>query len=717
MNQPHHALFNKRPLNKAIKMVFAMSLVGISGISQAEDDVTQNPSEPIATLETINIYADSYRTTGTKSALEPEDAPLSYSRIEQKVLEERQADTIAAALRYEPGVSTESRGTVTIFDEYRIRGFESGANYLDGVELPSNRGLNLQTQVDSYATEAVEIVKGSASSLYGYGSPGGIVNQISKVPQQTSAHQVRLKGGTHNLAEVAVDSTGALTDSASYRVVALGRKKDGQMQATEEERYLINPSLDIDVTDNLNFLASLYYQKDPHQVPSTPLPGVGTVDFASYGKLDSDAFAGDEWNNFEKEVIMPTIIANWEINDNLTFKHTSRYTDAEGDQRNTYHLLSPPAISIFVPGTDNLLIRTAYTTEETLKNYSTDNQLAFDFDTSEVNHNILLGAEYKTTEGSFKYSNNYFASTPIIDLTKPNHKQINDNIPLNLYIDQETEEDQVGVYLQDEITFDKLTVLAGLRYDKYDTSTKDNLTNTTTDYDDNETSGRLAAIYHFDNGISPFISYSESYEPFPGVDSDTGKPYQAITSNQIEGGFKYDDGTTKANFAVFNITRENELVPDVYNYRKFKQVGETESRGFEASVQQYVNDWLDIAASYSLTDVEIVRDDTPFIGNTPAQIAKHQANLWTNFYPTESLKLNLGVRYQSGMKIDKANSGKLPAVTLVDVGGSYQINDTFSLGMNINNVFNKEYVGTCYDRNNCWMGQERQGSVSLTADF
>ena len=79
--------------------------------------------------------------------------------------------------------------------------------------------------------------------------------------------------------------------------------------------------------------------------------------------------------------------------------------------------------------------------------------------------------------------------------------------------------------------------------------------------------------------------------------------------------------------------------------------------------------------------------------------------------------LNTGVRYQQGMQVDRENSDELPSVTLVDIGGSYQLNDRWRIEANISNLFDKTYVGSCYDKANCWMGPERQMSLSATAKF
>lgn len=693
------------------------------GQNKDENVATVNPT-PATTLDTITVYADSYRSTGTKTALDPNDAPMSYSRINQELLQKRQADSVNAALRYEPGVSAESRGTVSIFDEYNIRGFKTYSNFYDGLRLPYDGAWNLMPQVDIYATEAVEVLKGPASSLYGYAAPGGMVNQVAKTPKNTQESEVQLRFGNQNLKEVAVDTTGPISDTLNYRLVALKRKKEGQMQTTEEERTLINPSLEWRPTEDVSVLANLFYQDDPEMVPSTPLPAVGTVYNASYGKLDSDAYAGDEWNHFSKEVLMPSVTVNWAINDKLTFKHILRYTDAEAQQRNMYNQEG------FITGSDKILNRVAYTTDEAMNNWTTDNQLAYQLDTANTSHNLLFGVEYQETDSSATYYDAGADGTPNLDLSNPDFSQINaGTLPLDIYRQkQDIEQSQLGFYVQDEMQWQDLTVVAGLRHDNFDSTTEQTeaskgavYSNKTIDNSASKTSGRLAAIYDFDNGFSPYASYSQSFQPVVGSNFVTNNAFEPTTADQLEAGIKYlsPDRATQGTLAVFDITQKNVVVADEINYRSQTQTGEITSKGFEVSGSHMLSDWVDIAASYSYTDAEITEDEfnPDVVGNTPAQTAKHKATLWADYYATDKLTLNAGVRYEDGMQLDKQNSDELPSVTLVDIGGSYQINPMLTVGANINNLFDKTYVGTCYDSNNCWMGPERQMSVSLKANF
>nr|WP_255016390.1 TonB-dependent receptor [Psychrobacter sp. PraFG1]UTT87652.1 TonB-dependent receptor [Psychrobacter sp. PraFG1] len=200
-------------------------------------------------------------------------------------------------------------------------------------------------------------------------------------------------------------------------------------------------------------------------LPSTPLHSVGTLYNSSYGKLDSDAYAGDVWANYRKKVWMPSLTTNWDIKDNLQFKNVIRYTDAKGKQRNIYN-------RGLVEDTDNLLIRAAYTTDEEMTNFTTDNQLAYQFNSGDVSHNLLLGAEYQTTDSKALYKDAGAAGTPLLDMSHPDYHLVNpETLPLDNYIETaDIKQKQLGLYLQDEIQWKDLTVVAGLRHDDFDSN-------------------------------------------------------------------------------------------------------------------------------------------------------------------------------------------------------------------------------------------------------
>nr|WP_310736648.1 TonB-dependent siderophore receptor [Pseudoalteromonas sp. SG44-8] len=684
-----------------------MSNYGFAAEKPAADDI-----------ESIEVYGKSYRSTGTKSSLTPIESPMSFEVYDNKLLELRQVDTVNEALRYVSGITPENRSTVTIFDQYTIRGFESYRNFYDGLPLQYNLAYNLAPQVDAYATQSVEILKGPASVLYGSAPPGGMVNQTAKTPQASSEHNIRARIGSNSLAELALDSTGAITDGVNYRFIALARSRDGQQQTTEEERITIAPSVTFEISEQTSLNLNLYYQDDPKMVPSTPLPAKGTLYEASYGKLDADAYAGDEnWAEFAREVTMIGYKLNHEFSDSISFLQNFRYTNADATQQNSYDFGLADA--------DKILTRTAYKTIEDAEGFVVDNQLAVQFGLAKTNHQLLFGFEYQTLDSTFDYADTFGANTPTLDLSNPDHSQFNaaTTAALDSYRQfSRLEQSQRGFYLQDEIKLDALTVIAGLRYDNYYSFTDDTKSgiSSSQEIDQSDTTFRMAAIYTFDNNIAPYASYSESFEPTSGVDTLTGKAFKPTTAEQIEVGMKYhnNDATTKVTAAFFDL-RKQDVVVNTPDFMKYTQNGEVQSKGFEISVYQQLTDTLDVTVNLTDMDVEVIDNpQNPALeGKTPIWVAEQQASMWLNYFFNDALEFNGGVRYVGESQLDALNSDTVPGYTLLDAAASYRFNDSYKIGLAVSNLTDKRYVGACFDINGCWMGAERSVELSLNASF
>ena len=672
-------------------------------------------------LEELVVYGAGYRTTGTKSDLLPMDAPMSYEIYDGELLARRQVDTVNEALRYVPGVTPENRGTVTIFDQYTIRGFDSYYNYYDGLPLQYNNLWNLVPQVDAFATETIEILKGPTSVLYGSAPPGGMVNQTAKQPLAEQQTLLRLRSGSSELREIGLDTTGPASDSVNYRLIALWRESDGQQVTTQEERRTLAPSLTWDISSRTRLNVNLYYQDDPALVPSTPLPALGTLYRADYGRLGADAFAGDRaWSGMEREVTMLGYKLDHAFNEQWSFLQNFRYTDAEALQKNTYNY--------GLQADGRTLTRSAYFTDEAQEGFVVDNQLAWSTELAGASHRVLLGLEYRELDSDIRYGDTLGFATPAIDLAAPDHSLFDPaSLPLDSYTEgHRIEQEQVGIYLQDEIRWQALTVVAGLRWDDYESS--DVAENTylgsaygsTTEIDQDEVSGRLAAMLHLNGGWAPYLNYSESFEPTSGQDSLTGQAFEPTTAEQLEAGVKYQatDRDLTLTAAWFDLRKQN-VVVNTPDFMQYTQNGEVKSEGVELALntrlgQQWTLDatatWLDVA----VTDNPL---NPALVGNTPVWVADRQAALWLGWEPLPSLALNAGVRYVGESQLDAANTDTLPSYTLYDLVVSWAIDDTWELGVSATNLTDETYVGACYDASNCWMGVERRVEAVLSARF
>lgn len=692
----------------------------IAGHAVADEDVTQ--------LETMTVLGETYRNTATKTSLEPEETPQAITIITKDEMDLRGVSTVSEALRYSSGVNTELRGgAVTRLDLFNIRGFINYTNFYDGLPLLFN-GWNLQPQIDAAAVEQVEVFKGPTSVLYGNIPPGGMVNIIAKTPQSEPANTVSVSTGTNSLREVNFDTTGQIGDSnVNYRIVGMAKQRDGQAETSEDERYLIAPSFDWQATDNTLVNVNVYYQNDPSAGIYTTVPAAGSVLDNPLGSLSPDTYLGDKnWNTYEREVLMIGYKILHDFNNNWQFLQNARYMTADSYQENTYN--SPLAA-------DNRTIgRNAYLTDEDSTSFVIDNQLSGYVAHGNFEHNLLLGLDYQYLDSDVKYKDTLGYSLTQ-DIFNPNHNQIDRDALKFAYqqaLDIKTK--QLGVYFQDQLRYKNLVMIAGLRWDKYESDT-----NTVSDYlgtvtpskeklDENNVSFRVGALYELDFGLSPYLTYSESFEPIAGADA-SGKAFDPSTGHQWELGFKYAPlgGDVSGNLALFHITKKNAILTDPNNpYAPQYQAGEVVSQGAELEAKWQATPQADLTLNYTYINMEIKEDSYYHQeGKTPVWVPEQTASLWANYYyegTLTGLRTSAGVRYVGKTEMDAQNSDQVPDYTLVDLAASYDLSaasqslDGASVTLSASNIFDEEYY-SCYDKNNCWFGAERSIEAKLEYKF
>lgn len=710
-----YSKFNVTLLATAIASSFLFPISAMANDDSASDDV-----------ETISIFGQAYRNTATKTSLEPEETPQGITVLDGEVLEQRSVKSLNEALRYVPGVTTEQKGgAVTMYDTFNIRGFDVNQSYYDGLVLQYLNGWNLQPQIDPIAIQQIEVFKGPTSVLYGSMPPGGMVNMIAKTPQKEKSTDVKVATGTGNLVEASIDTTGQFGDSDfSYRFIALARQKDGQVDYTEEERYVIAPSVDWQVSDRTLINFNMYYQNDPSMGMNSAMPASGMIYDNPNGSTDPSTFVGDKnWSTFEREFFMAGYKINHEFNNNWSFLQNFRYMNASLYQENTYHIESN-----FDPSTGNL-DRNIYSTDESSTGYTIDNQLSGRVMVGSVEHNLLFGIDYQKLDGDSLYQE--FGTTSQFgnfNIFTPNNNMIDRGKLTQSYESKEKiSVEQLGFYTQDQIRIDRLVLIAGGRFDQYKSS---NTTSTTSkDADQSQFSYRVGALYELESGFSPFISYATSFEPAAGLDAK-GNAYDPELGEQIEAGVKYEsaDYTKTASASVFKIVKSDALMSDPSDpWGPQLQIGEIRSQGLELQGQWMVNDSWDIAANYTYIDMEITKDSgNDLEGKTPIYVPTHAASLWSNYYIYDGIltgtRISGGLRYVGEMEMDAANTDKVPDYTLADVSIGYELDGISesltgaTAQLSATNLFNTEYY-SCYDSANCWYGAEQTVELSINYNF
>ncbi len=714
-----------QPVNTSIhKLAFfvAAAVSGVSASSFAADNTTNKEDTITVSASAADesawgpspTIAAKRTATATKTDTPIEKTPQSISVVTREEMDTHQPASVKEALGYTPGITVSTRGASDTYDAVKIRGFGSvnQNNYLDGLKLQGD--FYNEVIIDPYMLERVELMRGPTSVLYGKSSPGGIITMVSKRPTTEPLKEVQFKMGTDNLFQTGFDFSDSLDDAGvySYRLTGVARSNDDQQQFSKQKRYAIAPSFSWRPDDKTNFTFLANLQDTPETGYYGWLPKEGTVEPLPDGsRLPTDFNEGVPNNTYSLSHKMVGYSFDHEFNDTFTVRQNLRYVDSKTNQKSVY--------GTGVDSTGHMLTRGTVVDNEKLHNFAVDTQLQSKFATGDLEHTLLTGVDFQQMRNDV---NATFGSAPPLDLYNPVYENYDfgDADPY-----QQNKQKQTGIYIQDQAEWNKFILTVGGRYDWLKQSTLAYQANNFTERDDSEFTGRAGLNYLFDNGVSPYISYSESFEPNSGADF-YGNTFKPSKGRQYEAGVKYvpKDMAVVITGAVYQLTKSDNLMSDPDTSHGFSSVqgGEIRSRGVELEAKAAVNANINVTASYTYTDAEYTTD-TNYKGNTPEQVPEHMASLWGDYTFNEGaltgLTLGTGGRFIGSSYGDPANSFKVGSAAVLDAVVKYDLGrfgmNGSSIAVNVNNLLDREYVASCFATYGCFWGAERQ--VVATATF
>jgi iron complex outermembrane receptor protein len=681
-------------------------------------------------------YVAKASASATKTDTPLIETPQSVSVVTREQITEQGAQTLNQVLRYTAGVATETRGaTATRLDQFSVRGF-SASTYLDGLRVFGGR--DALPQVDAYRLERVDVLKGPASVMYGQGGPGGVVNQVSKRPLEETLREVEVQVGNYDYRRANFDFGGPLDDEGKYlyRLVGSGYLSDGQVKDTKERRYFVAPAFTWKPNGDTTLTVLTNFQRDPDMGSYGSVSSMRTLQSAPDGiRLPADYYDGDA--NFEesdRKSYSLGYVLDHRFNDTFKASQSLRWTRSEARYRSIYG-----AMTNNYGYTDKTYLyqqRASIATDVDVGALTLDNNLQARFDTGAFAHTVLLGLDYQHVKTDTLSG---FGTAPALDVMNPDNHQ---HIPVPAFsTDATSRQYQTGLYFQDQIRIDRLSVLLGGRYD-WSRTVGETTTLATgrvapSSLNAEAFSGRMGVIYNFDNGVAPYFSYSESFEPQSGTGWNNA-PFKPIEGKQYEVGIKYQPpgSATMLTAAAFDIRRENMTTTDpdpthvcgTAGGRCSIQAGELRTQGIELEAKTEPLRGLTLVAAYSLMDNEYSKaypSVTGFNlkGKTPVGVPSQQASAWARYQlqegPLAGLGVGGGVRYIGSSYADEANTLKVPSVTLFDLMLDYDLGRAsaslkgMQVALNVQNLFDKEYIASCAGDSWCWYGYQRSIKASL----
>lgn len=740
--QPKHSL-------RKIAVVVATAVSGMSVYAQAavepkEDTITVTaaPAPQESAWGPAATIAARQSATGTKTDTPIQKVPQSISVVTAEEMALHQPKSVKEALSYTPGVAVGTRGASNTYDYLIIRGFaadgQSQNNYLNGLKMQGN--FYNDAVIDPYMLERAEIMRGPVSVLYGKSSPGGLLNMVSKRPTTEPLKEVQFKAGTDSLFQTGFDFSDALDDDGvySYRLTGLARSANAQQKGAEEQRYAIAPAFTWRPNDKTNFTFLSYFQNEPETGYYGWLPKEGTVEPLPNGKrLPTDFNEGAKNNTYSRNEKMIGYSFDHEFNDTFTVRQNLRFAQNKVSQKSVYgygmcsdplyssNPSSSPCANVPQSQWGHTLTRQYVIDNEKLENFSVDTQLQSKFATGSVDHTLLTGVDFMRMRNDIDSWFGYAGSVAPSDIYNLDRSDFdfgahpNPSGPYRVLLKQK----QTGLYVQDQAQWDKVLVTLGGRYDWADQSSFNHDYGNKSERDDKEFTWRGGVNYLFDNGVTPYFSYSESFEPASQTDAN-GDLFAPSKGKQYEVGVKYvpEDRPIVVTGALYQLTKTNNLMADPNGSLFSVEGGEIRARGVELEAKAALSASVNLVGSYTYTDAEYTTD-TNYKGNTPAQVPKHMASLWADYTffdgPLSGLTLGTGGRYTGSSYGDPANSFKVGSYTVVDALVRYDLARVGMAGSNValhvNNLFDREYVASCFNTYGCFWGAERQ--VVATATF
>lgn len=648
-------------------------------------------------------------STATKTKTPLIKTPQSVSVVTRKQIEDTDAHSLNDILGYVSGVQTDPRGAEgSRYDLLTVRGFLPQF-YLDGLPLVTVNYI--QPQIDPYLLEEVDVLKGPSSPLYGQASPGGLVNEQLKLPTDEPFHEVGVEFGNYSHVEGFFDYSDKANKDGTvlYRVTGIGLSESGQAAGTKNQRIAFMPSITWKPDADTRLTINAIYQYDPAADGYNSVPPEGSVLGNPYGRIPYNFYAGnydfDDFNRTQVEVgyqFTKRLDSIWTLRSAAHYFHTQQKYASE-----------------YANGLEvdySTLDRGIAYSQDRLNSFAFDNSAEADFTTGPVTHKVLVGLSAQYNKGWY---DDGFSTGTSIDIWNPdNYGAV--TMPTLTMTDDESHE--FGVYAQDQIGWGRWVLdLAG---QESWSQTQTTVSGVTTANAGNAFTGKVGLLYLFDNGIAPYVDYSTSYVPELGTNADGGAMVP-LTAKQVEVGVKYKPRGLNALFtaALFDLDENNVIT---YNAAfQPMQTGEAKSRGAELEAKLNLTHHLNLTANY--TYLYTAYTDNPGNGSNAnlvlPSIPRDDASAFMTYTfdqgALRGMTVGGGVRY-IGFTYSADNTYKVPDTTLVDatlrynLGKRYPALQGFSLKLTAHNLFNREYVASCYYGSWCGYGYGRQVYGGIT---
>ena len=653
--------------------------------------------------------------------------PQNIDVVSAELLKDVGVNDFQNALDFASGVARQN-SFGGLWDSFAIRGFAGDENLPSGYVVNGfSAGRGFSGRRDTSNVQAIEVLKGPGSALYGRSEPGGTINIITKKPQFTEEGYIQATAGTYSLYRLEGDYTNAINDDLAFRVNGAYEDAGSFRNTVESNKLAFTPSLTYQITDD----TSLTYELEVLDQEAPFDRGIVVVDY-QFGTVPIDTFYGEPNDGpMSIEALGHQLTLQHGLNSDWSVMVGLSYRESSFEGYSSEVELSGGRQLLYTDG--ETVSRQRRYRDYDAEDLSGRIELSGTVETGDIVHHILIGADaydYQLDQIQQRWRTAWGAgdTTYSVSLINPEYGQAQPET--GALWDRREDQSTVGLYVQDQIDItDSLKVLAGFRFDDYSRDFYNYLADSESSQSQTATSPRIGLVYEPSDLYTLYLSYSEGFRPNSGTDAD-GEAFDPEESKSYEAGVKFanSDESLTGTVAIFRAEKSNVLSADPVNSGYSAALGEAESQGIEVDLNAVIADDTTVTVAYAYVDAETSNDIVNFdwgvnipAGSRLINIPEHKLNVTAMHFMDiagKESKVGASVTYvgdRLGETIDPDYI--LPSYTTVRLFGSVNLSDNVVINADIDNLFDKEYYASSYSALWTMPGTPRTAKISVKYAF
>ena len=656
--------------------------------------------------------AEEIVVTGTRSVVNDKlggsvlNAPQSISIITVKTLEAQSVTNLQDALRNVPGITLNAGEGNARGDTVNLRGFPAFNDFfLDGI-----RDAGLYTR-DTFDLETLEILKGPSAILFGRGSTGGVINQVTKSPTLNPLEAATLQFGTNSQIRLTGDVDMPIGPSAAIRLNAMVERSEvADRNDVLNRRWGIAPAITFGIGES-DTVSLTYLHQQENDRPDAGIPFLS----GSPAPVPRGADFGLLSNYFKTDVDVATLRYKHDFSDDFSIVNTARIGNYDFNNEKVSPVYGDDFVTFPGQSPNGILVGRDDPASSGTQQDLTD-QLDFHghIDTGFITQDLTIGIEVgrETNDltlyrNPFDDDNTWVPKTPLLN---PNPSVGLPRIePVSAR--QHTASRVQAAYLTDTVHIGEyVDLIGGARYDRFASTFTQNTLIASDDAakgsvnfgrTDNVTSPRAALVVKPAPDQSYYFSWGTSFDPSAeALQLDGGTAGIApVKANTYEVGAKNEwlNGRLTTSAALFRTELSNAYIVDPERPGVLVSQGNQKVDGLELGVTGHITENWEILAGYIYLDpITVGSADKDDRGKVLVNTARHAFNLWTEYYLTDQIEIGTGGNYLGKRYADLANTAAIPSYIVWNGMISYKLNEHYTFQMNVTNILDERYYQGSY---------------------